>query len=102
MATELLPEALWMKVRPLLPLHRSHPHGGNKFSDDRLCLRGIIFVLRAGLAWSMLPTEAFGVSGVTCWRRLRDWTKAGVWPALHRLLVTRLEDIAAIDHRSLS
>ena len=42
---------------------------------------------RNGVSWQSLPIESFGVSGSTCWRRLRDWTKAGVWPKLHRLLL---------------
>lgn len=34
------------------------------------CLRGVLFVLRTGLPWEWMPQEVFGVSGVTCWRRL--------------------------------
>ena len=95
---ELVPDELWHEVAPLIPPHRKHPKGGHEFCDDRLCLRGIIFVLRSGIPWSMLPSEAFGVSGVTCWRRLRDWTVVGVWPALHAVVLARLEAIGAIDH----
>jgi transposase len=63
-----------------------------------LCLRGIVFVLRSGIPWSMLPIEAFGVSGVTCWRRLRDWTAAGVWPAMHARVLSDLQAAGGIDH----
>jgi transposase len=45
-----------------------------------------VFVLKTGINWNQLPTGLVGCSGVTCWRRLRDWTEAGVWPALHELL----------------
>ena len=45
----------------------------------------------------MLPTECFGVSGSTCWRRMRDRTAAGVWDDLHRLLVLELEHQGALD-----
>ena len=38
---------------------------------DRSALEGIVYVLRSGIPWRMLPEE-FGCSGVTCWRRLRD------------------------------
>ena len=44
-------------------------------ADSCLCFG--YFVLRTGLPWEWLPQEVFGVSGVTCWRRLRDWTQAG-------------------------
>ncbi len=54
--------------------------------EDRLALRGIIFVLKANIPWESLPAEVFGVCGMTCWRRLRDWAEAGVWERLQRLL----------------
>ena len=51
-------------------------------------LGGIIYVLRAGVPWRLLPARELGCgSGVTCWRRLRDWQHAGVWEALHHRLL---------------
>lgn len=97
MARELLPDALWDEVRPLLPAHPAHPHGGHDFTDDRLCLRGLIFIMQSGIKYNMLPAEVFGVSGVTCWRRLRDWTAAGVWPAVHRKLLNHLGRLGRVD-----
>jgi transposase len=99
MAADLLPDQLWQLIEPLLPRHRSQPKGGHPFSDDRLCLRGIIFVLRSGVSWQLLPTEAFGVSGSTCWRRLRDWQRAGVWARIHKLLVQVLGKLGKLDLR---
>jgi transposase len=49
------------------------------------------------MAYTLLPTEVFGVSGVTCWRRLRDWTRAGIWPELHRCILHRLGRLGEID-----
>ena len=45
----------------------------------------------------MLPTEAFGVSGSSCWRRLRDWTRLGVWPQLHARLLNRLGKAGGVN-----
>ena len=98
MSKELVPDDLWSEVASLIPRHPEHPKGGNAWADDRLCLRGIVFVLRSGIPWSMLPADAFGVSGVTCWRRLRDWTAAGVWPAMHATILAHLESIGGVDH----
>ncbi|NOK31639.1 transposase [Corallococcus exercitus] len=70
MARKLVPDAPWERVRPLLPPHPPRPRGGRPPADDRACLRGI--------QWEELPHEVFGVSGMTCWRRLRDREKAGV------------------------
>jgi transposase InsO family protein len=46
--------------------------------DDRKALEGIVFVLRSGIPWAMLPQRMGCGSGMTCWRRLRDWQAAGV------------------------
>ena len=97
MSKELLPDALWCEVEPLLPRHGPQHKGGRPFGSDRDCLRGIIFVLRSGIPWQMLPQEAFGVSGSTCWRRFRDWTEAGIWKKLHHRLLNRLAKYDAVD-----
>lgn len=99
MAINLLPDELWNEIQPLLPVHRGHPKGGHPWSDDRECLRGIIFVLRTGAAWNLLPPELGCRSGVTCWRRFRDWTRAGVWP---RVLVRLLDHLNALGEIDLS
>ena len=65
--------------------------------DDRKALAGILFVLRSGIPWEMLPQEMGCGSGMTCWRRLRDWQAAGVWARLHRVLLDRLGRANAID-----
>jgi transposase len=91
MAVELLPDELWQEIQPLLPpAPPPSRKGGRPPVEHRKALAGILFVLRTGCQWQMLPTAAFGVSGSSCWRRLRDWTAAGVWPELHRRLLNRL------------
>lgn len=56
---------------------------------DRVALAGIVYVLRKGVAWRDVPSEVVGCSGVTAWRRLWDWTEAGVWPRLYAALLSR-------------
>lgn len=97
MALTLLPDSLWNEIQPLLPLERPKPKGGRPPVPDRDCLTGIIFVLRTGLPWNMLPKELACGSGPTCWRRLRAWTLAGVWPAVHKKLLNALGRMGAID-----
>ena len=79
MARELLPEELWKRIEPLMPAHPARPKGGRRRLDDRKVLTGIVFVLKTGIQWEDLPRELGCGSGMTCWRRLRDWTLAGVW-----------------------
>ncbi|MDQ3444429.1 MAG: transposase, partial [Chloroflexota bacterium] len=84
MSKPLLPDELWAIVEPLLPAAPLTPKGGRPRVPDRACLTGILFVLKRGIPWEMLPQEMGCGSGVTCWRRLRDGQEAGVWDCLHR------------------
>ncbi len=54
-------------------------------------------MLRTGVTWAGVPTETNGCSGVTCWRRLRDWTEAGVWPRPHKVLLAELRKAGLLD-----
>lgn len=87
--TTLLTEELWAGIESLLPRHKPSPEGGAPRRSDRACLEGILYVLKGGIPWRMLPAE-FGVSATTCWRRFQEWTKIGVWDQLHRKLLSLL------------
>jgi transposase len=94
---ELVSDDLWATIEPLLPPRPPQPRGGRPWADDRAALCGIIYVLKTGIQWRMLPAELGCGSGVTCWRRLRDWQEAGVWPALHRALLDKLGEAGRLD-----
>src|ERR1035437_1239972 len=87
MAAALLPDPLWDLVEPFLPAPRRRPKGGRPRVSDRACLTGILFVLRSGISWQMLPQELGCGSGMTCWRRVRDWQQTGVWDLIHFALL---------------
>ena len=100
MARPLVTDELWGQVEPILPKPKRRSRrdrGGRPPVPDRRCLEGIVFVLRSGIPWQMLPAEMGCGSGSTCWRRLRDWTEAGVWPKLHRRLLDLLGERGDID-----
>ena len=97
MSTPLVSDALWEIIQPLLPPEPPKPKGGRPRVPDRAALTGIIFVLKSGIPWEMLPQELGCGSGVTCWRRLRDWQQAGVWERLHQALLDRLGAADKID-----
>ena len=90
--------ALWEKLEPLLPeAPPRSAQGGRPRVDDRRALNGILFVLRTGIGWEHLPQELGYGSGMTCWRRLRDWNAAGVWDKLHQAMLVRLREHDQID-----
>src|SRR5215218_8910616 len=97
MSKELVSDELWEIIKPLLPEEPPKPNGGRPRIDDRAALTGIVFVLKSGIPWEMLPQEMGCGSGSTCWRRLRDWQEAGVWEELHRVLLDRLGEADRID-----
>ncbi len=90
-------DELWEIIEPLLPEEPPKPKGGRPRVEDRAALTGIIFVLKSGIPWEMLPKEMGCGSGSTCWRRLRDWQEAGVWEELHRVLLDRLGEADRIE-----
>ncbi|MFF7240284.1 IS5 family transposase [Streptomyces collinus] len=91
-------DELWAVIEPLLPrVERRARHPGRKRHPDRLVFQGILFVLHTGIAWEHLPQELGFGSGMTCWRRLAEWTEAGVWPRLHETLLARLRGADALD-----
>lgn len=73
MSTPLVSDELWRIVEPLLPKESPKPKGGRPWMPDRACLTGIIVVLKSGIPWEMLPPELGCGTGMTWWRRLRDW-----------------------------
>lgn len=97
MAEPLVSDQLWEHVRPLLPRTRPSPKGGRPRVDNRAAFTGILFVLRTGLPWRLLPREMGCGSGVTCWRRLRDWQRRGVWRKVHRAMLDQLGAHGQID-----
>jgi transposase len=90
MAKTLVTDELWAIVEPLLRPEPPKPKGGRPRIDDRAVLTGILFVLKSGIPWEMVPQEMGCGSGMTCWRRLKEWHEAGVWDRLYRTLLDRL------------
>lgn len=96
MPSQLVSDALWAEVVPLLPQHPASPKGGRPRTDDRKVFTCIVFVLKTGIAWEDLPLE-LGCSYKTCKRRLREWTEAGVWDRLFVQLLARLRALGRLD-----
>ncbi|WP_131862880.1 transposase, partial [Crenobacter luteus] len=98
MRRSVVSQKLWKSLQPLLPSPPRSRRGGRPRLDDRAALNGILFVLTTGIPWEEdLPQELGFGSGMTCWRRLRDWQAQGVWDRLHLALLTQLRQCDQID-----
>ena len=82
--TNPVSDDLWEAIQPLLPPEPIRHHGGLPRVSHRAALAGILFILRHGLRWCDLPLELGYGSGITCWRRLRQWQALGLWVMLQR------------------
>lgn len=86
---ELLTEAQWELVGPLLPEpKRSKDNRGRPWASNRQCLEGSLWVLRTGSTWRFLPDKY--PSPATCWRRLKQWEEQDVWLDAWRALLGAL------------
>ena len=92
----VIEDELWDRIEPLLPAWPDKAPGPRPV-PDRLALQGILFVLYTGIGWEDLPQELGFGSGMTCWRRLKRWTDAGVFDQLHHLLLAELNAAGRID-----
>jgi transposase len=94
----VIDDALWQRIEPLLPRRvRAARHPGRRPVADRLVLTGILTVLARDIGFERLPAELGYGSGMTCWRRLRDWQRAGVWPSVVALLRDELPAARQLD-----
>jgi transposase len=97
MASKLLPDELWNEIEPLFPRYEPSPEGGCPPKKARKVLKAILFVLKTGIGWKDLPTEAFGCSYKTCLRRIREWSQLGLWQRMHELLLAKLRGADLLD-----
>jgi transposase len=100
----LLPDELWQRIQPLLPPAPARPRGGvPRRVPDRNCLAALIFMARTSTPWSLLPAMELGCgSATTCWRRLDEWAKAGVFEQLQAVLLDELGEAGRIDLERVS
>jgi transposase len=95
----LVPDELWALVAPLLPVPPRPPYGGRRRTiPDRNCFAAIVFMARTSTPWRLLPARELGCgSPATCWRRLTEWAKTGVFEQLHLEILDRLGLAGRLD-----
>jgi transposase len=92
-----LPEGLWAKIEPLVPPDPQSPDGGRPPADHRTIMNGILYVLRTGCQWKMMPRE-YG-SGSSGHRHFQEWARADVFEWVWRICLEEYDDLKGIEWR---
>lgn len=82
MDRDLLNDAQWGRIAPLLPGKVGDP--GRSGEDNRLFVEAVLWVVRTGVPWRDLP-ERFGKWG-SVWKRFRRWAEKGVFERIFEAL----------------
>jgi transposase len=100
----LLPIELWHRVQPLLPPPPARRRGGvPRRVPDRNCLAAVVFMARTSTPWALLPAKELGCgSATTCWRRLDEWARAGVFEQLQVVLLDELGAAGRVESDRVS
>ena len=85
----------WGQISDLFENPDPNPEGGRPRCDSRLCVEGILWVLRTGARWRDMPVVF--PSGATCWRRLKEWTEDGIWDKAWSRLLRKLDRDGSVD-----
>jgi transposase len=75
-----IPDDLWNEIKNILPYEKPENTIGRPIVQYRKDFYGIVFVLRTGCQWKMLPKE-YG-SASTCHRRYQEWRESGIFDKL--------------------
>lgn len=89
----------WFLIADLFPWKPPTRAGGRPKIQPRECFEGILWILRTGSQWQFLPKHF--PSYTTCWRRLRDWTRAGIWQQAWARLLSLAHDLKLLDWEQL-
>jgi transposase len=90
-----IPDELWDEISLILPSEKPNNTIGRPAVSFRKILDGILFVLRTGCQWKMLPKE-YG-SGSTCHRRFQQWSSSNVFQKLWARLLKVYDDVVGIQ-----
>jgi transposase len=91
-------DELWGRIERLLPMvERRFRDPARKRLPDGQALQGILFVLHTGIAWRHVPCALGFGGGSSCYRRIVEWQRVGVWERLHELLLAELHAAGELE-----
>ena len=83
-------DELWNILSSTLPTEKPNKTIGRPITPFRKVMNGILYVLRTGCQWKMLPSE-FG-SGSTCHRRFQEWVQLGIFKKIWIILLKEYDN----------
>jgi len=89
-----VPDDFWEFIAPLIPDVPVSPKGGRPSTPHRTILNGILYVLRTGCQWKMMPRE-YG-SGTSAHAHFQGWVKKGVFGRVWKLCLKLYDDLKGI------
>lgn len=90
-----VPEEFWEKVKDFIPKPpKKKTKKGRPRPEPRIVLNGILYVLRTGCQWKMMPKE-YG-SGSTVHRYFQEWVKAGFFKKMWKYFLKEYDDLKGI------
>jgi transposase len=92
-----IPDQLWDEISLILPSEKPNNTIGRPAVSFRKVLDGILYVLRTGCQWKMLPKEY--ESGSTCHRRFQQWSTSKVFERLWARLLREYDRVVGIQWR---
>ena len=91
-----LTDQQWKIVEAILPADPVRDDGrGRPWSDPRLVLNGVLWILRTGAPWKDLPPR-YGPYQ-TAHRRFQNWVRSGVMERLLLTLAEHLKEAGGLD-----
>jgi len=84
-----LTDAQWQELAPLLP--QAKPGGRPRTVDMREVINAILYVLRSGCTWRMVPHDLPPWS--TAWGYFRRWRNSGTWERIHDALRPKVREM---------
>jgi transposase len=90
-----IPDELWDEIKVVLPIEKPFKTMGRPIASYRKVLDGILYILRTGCQWKMLPKE-YG-SGSTCHRRFQEWNGLDLFKKIWVKLLTIYDNLIGIN-----
>jgi putative transposase len=88
-------DELWNEIKSIFPKEKPLKTVGRPIVPYRKVIDGIIYVLRTGCQWKMLPKE-YG-SGSTCHRRFQQWNSLDIFKKGWIKLLKIYDDLIGIN-----